>query len=430
MTCVIIAGGKGTRLGLQDIPKSMVEMDGRPLLEHQILLAARYGIRDFIILSGHLADVITRYVRNGERWGVRITHRTETRPMGTAGCLRLAEDLLKERFLVLFGDLVLDMDLNRLFAFDRNRDSLGTLVVHPNDHPQDSDLLDTDEKGTITAFHAKPHPSGAIHRNLVNAAVFVLSPSIFNHIHPEKPLDFGKDIFPAVVKSGGLLRAYRTPEYIKDMGTVDRLEHVRRDVASGTVTQRNLSHPRAAIFLDRDGVIVDDMQNSADRNRLHLLPGVANAVRAINQRGWLAIVITNQPGLAKGFFSADDLTLFHNQLEWSLGTQGAYLDAIYYCPHHPDIGFEGEVPSLKVDCPCRKPKPGLLFEAGNTFNVDMHHSWMIGDQPTDMAAGKAAGCHTLLIHPNPPTVAAENEHVSSCLKDAVSWILDTERSAP
>jgi D-glycero-D-manno-heptose 1,7-bisphosphate phosphatase len=149
--------------------------------------------------------------------------------------------------------------------------------------------------------------------------------------------------------------------------------------------------------MDRDGTInkyVGFLRNIVD---FELLPGVADTIKKINASGYLAIVVTNQPVIARGEVTIPELTEIHNKMETLLGAEGAYLDAIYYCPHHPHKGYEGEVPELKIDCDCRKPKPGMLLKAAEDFNIDLSRSWMIGDGENDIRAGKAAGCKTALL---------------------------------
>ena len=196
---VILAGGKGTRLGKQaeKIPKPMVTIGDLPLLEHQILLCRRYGLHDIIIITGHLSDYIERYFGDGSDRGVRITYFREKQPLGTTGGIKELEAVLQDDFIVLYGDVMLDMNLRRLIDFHQTRQSDCTLVVHPNDHPFDSDLVEIDAQQKITAFHAKPHPAELLYRNLVNAAVYVLSPRIFPFITKGDKADFGKDIFPS-----------------------------------------------------------------------------------------------------------------------------------------------------------------------------------------------------------------------------------------
>ena len=165
----------------------------------------------------------------------------------------------------------------------------------------------------------------------------------------------------------------------------------------GVVKAKNLKSKQKAIFLDRDGTLnkyVGFLRNISD---FELLSGVAEAIKEINASGYLAIVITNQPVIARGEITFDGLQEIHNKMETLLGREGAYLDAIYFCPHHPEKGFKGEISELKIDCDCRKPKPGLFFRAAKDFNIDLSKSWMIGDGKNDVLAGKNAGCKTALI---------------------------------
>ena len=397
MRLVIIAGGKGTRLGFKDIPKPMVEIGGKPLLEHQINLAKRYGIDEIFILSGHLSDKIVDYFKDGSKFGVKIHHIIEPHPLGTAGCVKLAENLLDDRFLVFYGDIIMDFDINRFIDFDRQYNSIGSIIVHPNDHPYDSDLLETDKENTVTKILSKPHSEDEFYQNLVNAGVYIFSPEIFNYIEKDKSQDFGRDIFKRIVESQGILKAYKTPEYIKDMGTPDRFEKVKQDFLSGKVARLNKINKRSCIFLDRDGVINKDMDSAPTVEKFELLDGAAEAVKMINKSDYLAVVVTNQPMIAKGFIRRNEVEEIHKKMETLLGAEHAFLDRIYYCPHHPEKGFEGEIPELKIECSCRKPKPGMLLEAEKDLNIDLESSWMIGDSKRDIEAGKNAGCRTVSI---------------------------------
>ena len=185
--------------------------------------------------------------------------------------------------------------------------------------------------------------------------------------------------------------------YAKDMGTPDRYYAACKDFAEGKIQGKNLRNKQKAIFLDRDGTINRYVGYLRKVEEFELLPGVGEAIRKINASGYLAIVVTNQPVIARGEVSLEELQIIHNKMETMLGKEGAYLDGIYYCPHHPSKGFEGEVQELKIDCQCRKPKPGMLLQAAKDFNIDLSDSWMIGDERRDIEAGKNAGCKTALI---------------------------------
>ncbi len=422
---VIIAGGKGTRLGLTDIPKPMVKIKNKPILEHQINLAKKYGIEEVFILSGHMSDVIKKYFKDGQDFGIKIHHIIEPYPLGTAGCLKLAEPFLDEKFLLFYGDIVMDFDIKNFVKFNADyKDIIGSIVVHPNDHPYDSDLVEIDEQGLVRKFISKPHPSGRYYQNLVNAAVYLFSKKIFKYIENNKFQDFGKDILPEVVKQEERLAGYKSAEYIKDMGTADRFEKVKTDFESGKVASLNRQNKRPCIFLDRDGVINFNMDSSPNVEDFKLIPGVVEGVRKINQSGFLAIVATNQPMIAKGFLTFDELSKIHKKMETMLGEERAYLDGIYFCPHHPERGFAGEIEELKVECNCRKPKSGMLLQAQTDFNIDLARSWMVGDSERDIIAGQNAGCKTILI-----TTGKNNYNADYCaenLKEAVDIILNEE----
>lgn len=402
MKLTILAGGKGTRLGLADKPKPMVKLADKPILQHQIELARRYGIREIILLCGYLSDVIEDYFGDGSRFGVDIAYYREKEPLGTAGGYAEIRDLLgDDRFMVFYGDVAMDFHLPLFIARDKEHpESLGTLLVHPNNHPYDSDLLDVNAAGLVSAFYPKPRPEGEEHRNLVNAAVYILSPKIIDYIAPGVSSDWGKDVFPRVLSDQGELYAYSTPEYIKDMGTKDRLAAIENDWLSGKASRMNLRNKRKAFFLDRDGVINRDVNNLRRLEDLQLLDGVGDAIKMINRSEYLCIVVTNQPVIAKGWLDEKGLRSIHNKMETMLGSERAYVDAIYYCPHHPDKGFEGEVPELKIACNCRKPMPGMLLQAAEEFNIDLAGSIMIGDSERDIQAGEAVGVERTILLPS------------------------------
>ena len=193
MQLVILSGGKGTRLGLKDIPKPMISMAGKPLLERQIELAKNYEIDEVFILSGHLAHVISDYFGDGSKWGMRIHHIVEPYPLGTAGALKLLKGQLAGRFLVFYGDVVMDFDIKAFQDFDAKREGIASILVHPNSHPYDSDLVEVGEDFVVKSFLSKPHPEDLIYRNLVNAAVYIMSPEIMDYIESDVSSDFGKD---------------------------------------------------------------------------------------------------------------------------------------------------------------------------------------------------------------------------------------------
>ncbi|MCR5323424.1 MAG: D-glycero-beta-D-manno-heptose 1,7-bisphosphate 7-phosphatase [Lachnospiraceae bacterium] len=410
MKTVIMAGGRGTRISsvASDIPKPMIKIEGKPVLEHEIECLRDQGFTDIIITVSHLGHIITDHFGNGSRFGVNIQYFNEDIPLGNAGALFKLRDLLTEDFLLLNADAVFDVDFNRFVEFHRANGGLVTLFTHPNSHPYDSGVLIADERNTVVKWLAKEDARPPYYKNRVNAGLHVIDPAVLDMtgIDPDTvgtevdgklvKVDLDRQILKPLCGSGKMF-CYDSPEYVKDMGTPDRYEAVCRDFASGMVKAKSLKNRQKAIFLDRDGTInkyVGFLRNIDD---FELLPGVADAVKRINASGYLAIVITNQPVIARGEVTFRELDEIHNKMETLLGNEGAYLDGIYYCPHHPHRGYEGEIPELKIECDCRKPKPGMLLKAARDYNIDLSGSWMTGDGENDVKAGINAGCRTALI---------------------------------
>ena len=181
------------------------------------------------------------------------------------------------------------------------------------------------------------------------------------------------------------------------MGTADRFEKVKEDFVTGKVARLNKKNKRPCIFLDRDGVINRNMDSNPTTEDFELLQNISEAIQKINKIDYLAVVVTNQPMIAKGFVTQEEVENTHKKMETLLGNDRAFVNAIYYCPHHPEKGFEGEIPELKTDCDCRKPKAGMLLKAAKEMNIDLEKSWMIGDSERDLGAGKNAGCKTIYI---------------------------------
>jgi len=450
---IILAGGLGTRLKarLGDLPKPMIPIGDKPLLEIQVLLAKKHGFTDLVIFACYRADLIESYFGDGARWGVRIRYVIEQTPLGTAGAVLDRFDILESRFLVLYGDTMINVDLDRFWRAHEKAGADASLLLHPNDHPLDSDLVEIDGNNRITAFHGRPHLEGRWFQNLVNAGLYVLEkeplkkfliqdgesssphPSPLRGkereenphraesstgepttgafipspppgerarerwLSPGRSLDFGKDVFPMMLGRGCRLHGYNSPEYIKDIGTPGRYDRIIAEWKSGLVENSSLEHEQKAVFVDRDGTLIHDADNLRRVEDLVLLPGAAEAVHLLNHHGFRVVVVTNQPVIAKGFCTESTLSEIHKKMETLLGQGHAFLDRIYYCPHHPEKGFEGEISGLKIDCACRKPKTGMLEKARRELNIDFAKSWLVGDTTVDMETAKNAGIKSVLV---------------------------------
>lgn len=406
MKTVIMAGGKGTRISsvASDIPKPMIQVEGKPVLEHEIECLREQGFDDIIITVSHLGNIIMDYFGDGsaispvtgKTFGVHIEYYFEEQPLGNAGALFQIKDKLDSDFLLLNADAMFDVDFNRFVDFHKSHGGLVTLFTHPNSHPYDSGVIIADEHGAVERWLTKEDDRPKYYRNCINAGLHVISPKILETDIMTSKVDLDRQLLKPLAGTGKMF-CYNSPEYVKDMGTPDRYYSVCEDFKEGRVKGKNLVNKQKAVFLDRDGTINKYIGFLRDLDDFELIDGVASAIKAINVSGYLAIVVTNQPVIARGEVSFEELQEIHNKMETLLGEQGAYVDAIYYCPHHPHKGYEGERPELKIECDCRKPKPGMLLQAAKDFNIDLEHSWMIGDGENDIAAGKNAGCHTALI---------------------------------
>lgn len=406
MKTVIMAGGKGTRISsvASDIPKPMIKIEGKPVLEHEIECLRDQGFKDIIITVSHLGNIIMDYFGDGSAvspvtkkpFGVHIEYYFEEQPLGNAGALFQIKDKLDSDFLLLNADAMFDVDFNRFVAFHKSHGGLVTLFTHPNSHPYDSGVLIADANGAVERWLTKEDDRPKYYRNCINAGLHVLSPKLLAQEIDTPKIDLDRQLLKPLAGTGKMF-CYNSPEYVKDMGTPERYYSVCEDFKAGRVKGKNLTNKQRTVFLDRDGTINKYVGFLRNIDEFELLDGVAEAIKKINASGYLAIVVTNQPVIARGEVSFEELQEIHNKMETLLGEQGAYVDAIYFCPHHPHKGYAGERPELKIDCDCRKPKPGMLMQAAKDFNIDLINSWMIGDGENDILAGKNAGCHTALI---------------------------------
>ena len=406
MKTVIMAGGKGTRIAsvASDIPKPMIPLGGKPVLEHEIECLRSQGFTDILVTVGHLGHIIMDYFGDGSGispvtgapFGVSIRYFVEEEPLGTAGALLKLKDVLTEDFLLLNADAIFDVDFHRFVDFHEAHGGLVTLFTHPNSHPYDSSLIVADENGRVRQWLNKEDLRPDYYANRVNAGLHILSPKVLEQDFPAAKVDLDRQILKPLAGQG-VMFVYDSPEYVKDMGTPERYEAISRDYLAGRVQARNLRNRQKAVFLDRDGTLNRCVGFLRHEDELELLPGAAEAVRRINESGYLAILVTNQPQIARGEVTVEGLRRIHDKLQTLLGREGAFLDGIYYCPHHPHKGYAGEVPELKIVCDCRKPKPGMLLQAAERFHIDLAESFMAGDMEGDIKAGQAAGCKTVLI---------------------------------
>ena len=351
MKVVIMAGGKGTRISsvASDIPKPMIKIEGKPVLEHELECLRDQGFTDIIITVSHLGDVIIDYFGDGSGispitkrpFGVHIEYYFENEPLGNAGALFKIKDKLTSDFLLLNADAVFDVDFNRFVAFHRKHGGLVTLFTHPNSHPYDSGLIIADKSGVVNQWLAKEDVRPKYYQNRVNAGLHVIAPAVLEQsdIVAEKvgvmdengkpvKVDLDRQLLKPLAGTGKMF-CYDSPEYVKDMGTPERYYSVCDDYKAGRVSGKNLKNKQKAIFLDRDGTINKYVGFLRNIDQFELIDGVSEAIKKFNASGYLAIVVTNQPVIARGEVSFEELEEIHRKMETLLGEKGAYLDSIY-----------------------------------------------------------------------------------------------------
>lgn len=429
---IIQAGGKGTRmleLTKDLIPKPLLELNGKPMMQWQMESLIEYGIKNFIFIIGHLGEKIKEYFGDGSKWNVSISYIEETEPLGSAGALYYAkEELAGKNVILVFGDVMFNLDWSRFIAYHEEKKATVTLLAHPNAHPFDSDLLIVNQDGMVKGIDSKTNVRDYNYKNVVNAGLSIFENKLLDDLTEAKKTDFESQLVRPLMANGEVY-AYNTPEYVKDAGTPERFKKACEEQKNGVWVAKSLKNKQKAIFLDRDGtinVLKGFLRKAED---FELLPNVAEAIKAINSSEYLTIVATNQPVIARGECTFEELEKIHTKLETLLGRQGAFINDLFYCPHHPHKGYEGEILELKLECDCRKPKIGMLLKAAEKYNIDLSQSWYVGDTTMDIQTGINAGMKTVLVktgeagkdgkYPAKADFEAEN------LIDAVDKILHT-----
>lgn len=423
---VVLCGGQGTRLGnlVADVPKPMLPVAGRPVLDHAIDRLCEAGITDIVLAAGYKADVIRAHYAVS-RPGVRIRVFEEAIPLGTAGCVRELLSELAEQFVVLYGDVFIDFDFGELLRA-HSPDALATLLVRASDHPWDSDLIAADSHGTITRFL----PAGSerhLPRNLANAAIYIVDRRLVELLPAGMKADWVRDLFPRALEAGHRLRAHEFSGegFLRDMGTPGRLERVQRHVEEREMiaAARATRRPIRTVFLDRDGVINEDAGLVCSPDEFRLIPGAGPAIARLNAAGMKVIVVTNQPVIARGLCTEDGLASIHDSMKALLAEYHARVDAIYFCPHHPETHHADPESrrALRVACGCRKPAPGMLLAAAREHGIDLAASVLVGDRSVDIQAARRAGMRSIQVGPSiadpPPDFRCDT------LWDAVDAIL-------
>lgn len=383
---VILCGGQGTRLGALTActPKPLLPVAGTPFLDVLVEEVGRYGFNRVLLLAGHHSQQIEAFVRTStaaKRRGVEIDLSVEPLRAGTGGAVRFAADRLDDVFLLMNGDSWFDVNLRRLTAFTQARgENAMTLALRL--------MPDVSRYGAVTlagdkirGFREKAQGLGA---GLVNGGIYVCRKAALVDAmealapNQEMAVSLETDVMPAL-SARGALGGLVCDGYFLDIGVPDSY------LAAQTEIPRHVRRPAA--FFDRDGVLNVDLHHVGSVDRFRWVDGAIDAVRACNDRGFLVFVVTNQAGVAKGFYEERDVGLLHEFMQEQLAQAGGHVDDFRYCPYHS----EAVRPEYRSVSPWRKPAPGMLLDLLAHWPVDAQGSFLIGDKDSDLEAARAAG---------------------------------------
>jgi D,D-heptose 1,7-bisphosphate phosphatase len=375
----ILVGGKGTRLGdvTRTIPKPLLDMgEGISFLDLLIEQTARQGFTDVVLLAGHLGDLVeARY--DGRIFGnARVRVVVEPEPRGTAGALVSAVDSLEPRFFLLNGDSLFDINL-RALAAEAECEARIALRWVPDVSRFGAVELDGER---IVRFREKAGDTGPA---VINAGIYLLDAALIKRIS-SLPCSIETDIFPVLAKEGKLGGSVRDGYFI-DIGLPETLRQGRRELLA--------RRRRPAAFLDRDGVINRDHGYVHRPDQIDWIPGAQEGIRRLNDLGYRVVVVTNQAGVAHGYYGEDDVIALHDWIQEELAAKGAFIDAFYFCPFHPD----GKVERFRASHVDRKPSPGMILRAFSEMQIDSQHSFLIGDRESDVACARSAGIKGFLF---------------------------------
>ena len=424
----VLAAGEGTRLRplTLNMPKPMLPIDGKPLLEHTVEWLRWYGVKDIAINLSHCPDVIVNYFGTGEAMDVELAYSYEDTVLGTAGGVRKMRDFIGDSpLVVVYGDVLTDMSLQELLSFHyqvttRDPKAGVTLSLYHVNNPTEVGLVDMDDTGRIQRFVEKPKAED-VFTDLANAGILVLEPWVVDMIPPGVFFDFGRDLFPLLIEKGVSMYGWAAPSdtFVMDIGSHTAYERVQLDWPAHE--RARLARARPAIFIDRDGVINRNRQDYVKSwSEFEFLPGAIDGLRRLSQVGWPIIVVSNQSAVGRGLVESQTVDEINARMVSAIRRAGGRVDDVLYCPHTPED-----------NCACRKPLPGLFFQAAGRYNIDLSRSYMIGDAACDVQAAHAAGCKPVLVRTGRwneqlAEIRAHSthiQHIAADLADGADWIL-------
>lgn len=396
---VVLMGGLGTRLKefTQECPKSLVDVEGMPFFDYQLHLLKKWGFRKFVFLIGYRAEMIEQYYGNGKADGISIKYCYDgEKLLGTGGAVRRALSHLDEDFLLIYGDSFMDINYEEtVYRYFRGKAqgkrALMTVLKNNNQFDKSNVIIKEDE----LVLYDKHQPDPEM--DYIDYGVCMYERALFESYEEDVSFDVAE--IQNRLSLTGEMAAHIVTKRFYEIGSPASLEEFR------AYAKRRFREPHPAVFLDRDGVLneivfnedTEQLDSPMDIGQFKLLPGVPEALRLFKEKGYYLFIVTNQPAAAKGKTSLAKLYDINTHFAQQMKEAGTELDDIFMCPH-----YTKELPMTKEaflvqSCNCRKPKPGLLLKAKESYYIDWEHSYMIGDSYTDVEAGKKAGVKTIFL---------------------------------
>jgi mannose-1-phosphate guanylyltransferase / phosphomannomutase len=410
---LILAGGKGTRSENPLTPKILQRIsENETLLEIHLSNLCKHLESRLTFLLGYKHELVIEKIESVKtlfnceiNW--EVDEKGET-PV-TAVYKAMKNELNKEEiFVVILGDILVNVDFTKHISNLENSNSLGSVLVHPNLHPQDSDVFEYGAGDLPLRLRLKGEKLSERNPARAIAGVYFFKKSSISYFNLSES-DIAKGVL-APLFDAGKLDVVNSFEYFQDTGTKSRLQKSKQDYSSGAFEMRG-KPLKKCIFIDRDGTIIPDSgagRKEIQKTDLSIL--TIKAIAAANESGIPVILVTNQPGIAKGFITNEDFLTTQFQLESVLNQESALLDDFIFCPHHPERGFAGEVPELKISCECRKPRIGMIDSIAERHEIDIQGSVFIGNTNVDFETAQNSGMEFLSVessHPEAPDISAQ-----------------------
>jgi histidinol-phosphate phosphatase family protein len=372
---VILAGGRGTRLRpiTDTCPKPMIRIHDRPFLEYLVEMLRDQGFERILLLLGYMPQVIQDYFGDGSRWGVKIECLVSAVEDETGRRVKLAEPYLDPCFLLMYCDNYWPMQMDKMWPRFVAADTLAMVTVYSNKDKYSKDCVQIDQDDYVLLYDKSRTSSGL--KGVEIGYAFMKKPAV--ELLPDDNVGFEETVYPWLAERRQLL-AYVTDHRYYSVGSHDRL----------SLTEDFLVR-QPTVILDRDGVLNKKplrAQYVRSWDEFEWLPGAKEALRMLHEAHYRVIIISNQAGVARGAMTQADLIEIHEQMKTEAAEVGGRIEAIYCCPHNWEEG-----------CECRKPKPGMLFEAQHEFSLDLSRTLFIGDDERDAQAAYAAGCPSVLV---------------------------------